>query len=276
MQETLRILVVFPHPDDAAFFAAGTLARWVSEGHHVTAVCCTSGNLGTLRSDQTPQQVAEAREKELRAANRRLGIQETVVLGLPDGGFIEAADLRRQLVGLVRRYRPDRLLTLDPWLRYEVHPDHQVVGRMASEAAAFAAFPLLHPEQLTGGVRPHSPSEVWFMGVLGRAPNCYVNIATTIDKKVAAALEFEAALAILAKAFAPGIDPGNVSPEERKTLAGHTDAWLRSMSVRIGAKVGLTTAEAFLVQRCLPGHFDNMDQLMGEMLGDPPLPPMIV
>jgi len=265
----MRVLTIFPHPDDSAFFAAGTLARWVAEGHHVTSVCCTSGNLGTLRLDQTKEQVAEIREGELRAANQVLGIQETVTLGHPDGGFVDAGELRRELVGLVRKHRPDRLMTLDPWLQYEVHPDHQVVGRAAAEAAAFGAFPLLHPEQLTGDVRPYSPSEVWFMGVLGHAPNCYVDIATSIDTKVAAALEFEGTLAILASMFAPEIDPADVSAEQHQVLAGHADTWLRSMAARIGEKADLAAAEAFFVQKCLPGHLDNVDHLMTEMLGLP-------
>ena len=276
MADELRVLAVFPHPDDSAFFAAGTLARWVAEGHHVTSLCCTSGNLGTLRPDQTPDQVAELRERELRAANHVLGVQETVVLGYPDGGFIDADRLRKELVGLVRKHRPDRLLTLDPWLRYELHPDHELVGRMAAEAAAFAAFPLLHPEQLADGVQPHSPSEVWFMGQLGHAPNTYVDIAASIDTKIAAALEFAGTLAILAGMFAPEIDPSNVSPQEHKVLARHADTWLRSMAARIGGKVGLDAAEAFFVQTCLPGHFDNGDQLLAEMLGDPVQSPTVI
>lgn len=276
MTKPLRVLVVFPHPDDAAFFAAGTLARWVAEGHQVTSLCCTSGNLGTMRSDQTQQQVAEIREKELRAANKVLGIHETVTLGYPDGGFIDPGELRRELIAQVRRHRPDRLLTLDPWLPYEVHPDHQVVGRMAAEAAAFAAFPLLHPEQLAGHLQPHSPSEVWLMGILGQAPNLYVDIATTIDTKVASALEFEGTLAILAGMFAPQLDPANINAEGRRVLAGHADAWLRSMAARIGEKVDLAAAEAFFVQKCLPGHFDNMDQAMSEMLGIPPETPTVI
>ena len=271
-----RMLAIFPHPDDSAFFAAGTLARWVAEGHHVTSVCVTSGNLGTLRADQTPEQVAASREKELRAANAVLGIQETLTLGHPDGGFIDADALRQELVGLVRKTRPDRLLTLDPWLRYEVHPDHALVGRLACDAAAFAAFPLLFPSQISGPVQPHSPSEVWLMGLLGRRPNVYVDIASTLDIKVTAAREFEGTPAILAGMFAPEIDPANVSPDERYTLARHADTWLRSMAARIGKAVNLAAAEAFFVERCLPGHFHNMDRLIGEMLGeDEPAPTII-
>ena len=276
MSETLRILAVFPHPDDTAFFAAGTLARWAAEGHHVTSVCVTSGNLGTLRRDQTPEQVAAAREKELRAANAILGIQETLTLGYPDGGFIDADALRQELIGLVRKTHPDRLLTLDPWLRYEIHPDHALVGRVACDAAAFGAFPLLFPGQVGGPVQPHSPSEVWLMGLLGRRPNVYVDIASTIDIKVASAREFAGTPAILAGMFAPEIDPGNVSPEEHRTLAGHADRWLRSMAARIGKAVNLRAAECFFVERCLPGHFHNVDRLVGEMLGEDSSPPTIL
>jgi LmbE family N-acetylglucosaminyl deacetylase len=276
MSEALRILTIFPHPDDSAFFAAGTLARWAAEGHHVTSVCVTSGNLGTLRPDLSPQQVADDRARQQRAADAILGVQETVTLGYPDGGFIEAAPLREELVRVIRRYRPDRVLTLDPWVRYEVHPDHALVSRMACEAAAFAAFPLLHPDQAAGGLAPHSPSEVWLMGLLGRRPNCFVDIAATIDTKVAAFLEFDTTLAILAAMFAPQIDPANVSPEERQTLARQADTWVRSVASHVGKAAGLPAAEAFFVERCLPGHFDNMDRMIGEMLGEPAPPPRVV
>jgi len=272
----VNILVIFPHPDDSAFFAAGTLARWAAEGHRVTSICCTRGNMGTLRPDQTQEGVAILREKELRAANAILGIHETVTLGHPDGGFMEAGALRRELIGLIRKYRPDRLLTLDPWLPYEVHPDHDLTGRMAAEAAAFGAFPLLHPEHLTDGLQPHSPSEVWFMGMLGHAPNRYVNISASIDTKIASALEFEGTLAVLASMFAPEIDPANVSGEEQRQLAGHAENWLRSMAERIGKRAEVPAAEAFYVQLCLPGHFDNMDEILAVMLDETPELPVVM
>jgi len=47
------------------------------------------------------------------------------------------------------------------------------------------------------------------------------------------------------------------------------------MASTIGEKVNLKAAEAFYVQRTLPGHFDNLQQLMMEMLGNPPEPPKI-
>ncbi|MFB0562437.1 MAG: PIG-L deacetylase family protein [Candidatus Lokiarchaeia archaeon] len=273
--KALNVVAIIAHPDDLSFFCSGTLAKWAEQGHNIYAICVTSGNVGTLRTDLTKQQVADMREKELRAANEILGVKETLMLGYPDGGFINAPELRERLIQYVRKLKADRVVTFDPWVAYEVHPDHLVVGRMAAEAAAFAAFPLLYPEQVTEDVQPYACSEVWFMGLLGHAPNCFVDISSTLEKKVKAALKFEATLTLLARLFAPDIDPAKVTPEDLKVLSKHADTLLRFMASTIGEKVKLEAAEAFFVQKTLPGHFDNFQQLMMEILGNPPEPPEI-
>ena len=48
-----------------------------------------------------------------------------------------------------------------------------------------------------------------------------------------------------------------------------------SMSTAMGKKVGIKSAEPFYVQKILPGHFDNFQQMMSEMIGSPPQPPKI-
>jgi len=184
----LNVVAIFAHPDDLSIFCAGTLARWAEEGHNVYALCCTSGEVGTLRLDLTKEQVADTREKELRAANEIIGVKETIILDYPDAGFINGPELREKLVFFVRKLKADRVVTFDPWVSYEVHPDHVIVGRMAAEAAAFAAFPLLYPEQRKKGVEPYACSEVWFMGLLGHKPNYFVDITSTLEKKIDAAL----------------------------------------------------------------------------------------
>jgi LmbE family N-acetylglucosaminyl deacetylase len=272
----LNVLAIFAHPDDLSFFCAGTLAKWANAGHNIYALCCTSGNVGSLRTDLKKEQVAEMRENELRAANTILGIKGTIMLGYPDGGFIDGAKLREELIFYVRNLKADRVITFDPWVPYEVHPDHLMVGRMAAEAGAFAAFPLLHSEQLKKGIEPYSCSEVWFMGLLGHAPNTYVDISATLEKKVEAALKFEATLTLLAQLFSPDINPANVTPEQLKKLNKYANRLLRSIAVTIGKKVKLNVAEAFYVQKTLPGHFDNFQQIMLEMLGNPPEPPKIL
>lgn len=271
----LNIIAIFAHPDDLSLFCGGSIAKWTNSGHNVYALCCTSGNVGTLRTDLTKEQLAEIREKELRAANGILGIKETIMLGYPDGGFIDSTDLREKLIFFIRKYKADRVLTFDPWVTYEVHPDHLTVGRMAAEAAAFAAFPLLHPEHMKDGIAPYKCSEVWFMGLLGHQPNYFVDIASTLETKVQAALEFEATFELLANLFSTNIDPSNVSPEELKKLSKYATRLLKSFALTFGGEVNLKAAEAFLVQKVLPGHFDNFRQLARKMLGNPPEPPKI-
>jgi LmbE family N-acetylglucosaminyl deacetylase len=273
----LIILAIFAHPDDLSFYSgAGTLARWAEEGHTIIALCCTRGEVGTLRLNITKEQVAEKRIKELKAANNILGIETSIVLDFPDGGLISGPDLRKKLVYYVRKLKPERIMTLDPWTAYEVHPDHVIVGRMAAEAATFSAFPLLYQDQLSEDIQPHACSELWFMGFLGRRPNFYVDISSTLEKKMNATLMFEASLEILAKLFAPDLDTLNINEAEIKKLRKYADRLIRSMASVIGKEVKLNAAEAFYVVNILPGHFDNFQQQLSEMLGKSPEPPKIL
>jgi LmbE family N-acetylglucosaminyl deacetylase len=265
----MNILAIIAHPDDLSFFSAGTLARWVNEGHDIYVVCCTHGEVGTLRADLTKADVAQKREQELRASNDLLGFKETIILNYPDAGFIDGAKLRKELVYYVRKLKANRVVTFDPWAKYEVHPDHVIVGRMACEAGAFSAFPLLYEDQFKDGITANACDEIWLMGLLGHYPNALVDISSTLDKKVSAALKFEATLELLADLFAPNIDPSNVSSKEMKKLTRHANSLLRSIANVIGNQVGLDAAEAFYVQKTLPGHFDNFQTMMSEMLGNP-------
>ena len=58
-------------------------------------------------------------------------------------------------------------------------------------------------------------------------------------------------------------------------ITKYTNRLLRSISTAIGKNVDLKASEAFFVQEILPGHFDNLQQIMSEMLGNPPEPPKI-
>jgi len=273
MQEKLKILAIFPHPDDSVIFAGATLAKWVEEGHEVSAVCCTDGEVGTLRLDLTKEDVASARIKELKAANEIIGIKILELLHHPDAGSMDERKLREDLIRCVRKYRPDRVITMDPWVKYEIHPDHKTVGRMGAEAAAFACFPLLHPEQLNDEIKPHSASEVWFMGLLGHKPNCFVDISSTISKKSKALLQFETTMDIVADLV--GLNSNDEKFYEKTAMIDSAEKWLKRDAKIIGSAAGLDIAEAFYVQKCLPGHFNNLKQATNEMLELPEEKPVI-
>ena len=95
-------MVVTPHPDDAEFGVAGTVARWVREGKEVVYVVCTNGDKGTSDSNIRPGHLTRIRKKEQLAAAEVLGVRDVVFLRHPDQGLEDTPEFRKQLVRLIR------------------------------------------------------------------------------------------------------------------------------------------------------------------------------
>jgi hypothetical protein len=154
----------------------------------------------------------------------------------PDGFLsLHAQELKEKLTYWIRKLRADRILTLDPWRTYEVHPDHVEAGRMASEAAVFSCFPLFFPEHIKEGLEPHQPKEVWYMVPTQQLPNRVVDIAETFEQKVRSVLCHESQVQMLADWFVPGADPKHLTAAHKEQLAAGVRDLLRMMS---GAETG--------------------------------------
>src|SRR5437762_586766 len=124
MTDTLRVVVVTAHPDDAEWYAGGSIARLAREGAEITYIICSEGEKGSYDPETDPRALAERRKQEQKAACELLGVEAAVFLGHADGALESAPALRLQLTALYRQKRPDLLLAFDPWKRYELHPDH--------------------------------------------------------------------------------------------------------------------------------------------------------
>lgn len=273
----LTIAAVYAHPDDGEFFAAGSLAKWVEAGHDVFAICCTSGNLGTKDRRVSPDDLAKTRAAELGKAMATIGGHAPIILGHPDGFLREhAQEAKERLVYWFRKLRVDRVVTFDPWKRYEIHPDHITAGRMASEAAAFSCFPLLYPDHLAEGLDPVQPRELWYMMPTEHRPNRVIDIGKTFQKKVSSLLCHSSQIEMLANWFVPGADPTNLTPEQTKQLRDGAVTFLEGMA-RGSAMLanGVELAEAFYALPVGPGHFDNYQEMFRETAGAPPDPPEI-
>jgi LmbE family N-acetylglucosaminyl deacetylase len=123
-----KALVIMAHPDDAEFTCSGTVAKWCAEGWEVRYVLVTGGDKGTHDPEMYPEKLAAIREEEQRAACRVLGVKECIFLGYPDGFTVEGAELRGQVVRLLRLYRPDVVITWDAFRGTFNHRDHRNVG----------------------------------------------------------------------------------------------------------------------------------------------------
>lgn len=181
-----RLLVISAHPDDAEFTSGGSLGRWTREGWQVTLVVCTDGSKGSQDVNDDAQSLATTRRVEQEGAARLLGIGEIVWLGHPDGELAQALTLREELAYLIRKYRPNRLLTWDAWRPYQLHPDHRAAGLTTMDAILAAGNPHFYPEQLRPplNTQPHRVEEVYLYGA--DQPDVWVDISATFEQKMAA------------------------------------------------------------------------------------------
>ena len=192
-------MVIVAHPDDAEFAAAGTVVTWVRDGWEVYYVICTDATGGESddATDVGPAAkriVSDTRKSEQRAAGVVLGLKDVFFLDYPDGQLQHSIELRRDLVRLLRTYRPSRVICQSPertWTptlilgRY--HSDHLAAG----QATLAAIYPMSQnpwdfPELLDEGLHPHKISEIYIAG----APNInhFVDISEVMEIKIEALL----------------------------------------------------------------------------------------
>lgn len=149
-----KLMAIFAHPDDEGAMG-GTLAHYASDSE-VMLVCATRGEVGEISDPAlaTRETLGAVRQQELEAACEALGIQHLAFLDFRDSGMVgtpenddprafvqaEPAEAHKRIVKLIRSFKPDVVVTFEPFGWYG-HPDHQAGSRWASEAYALAADP---------------------------------------------------------------------------------------------------------------------------------------
>jgi LmbE family N-acetylglucosaminyl deacetylase len=184
---------IHAHPDDQDFTVAGTLAKWARAGCEVLSVIITSGDAGSNdpeRGAEYKAELAKLREHEQTQANTILGVRDTLFMRYPDGELTASLALRRDLTRLIRRHKPEVVVTGDPtaWFYendYINHPDH----RASAEAAIYAVFPsagtrMIFTELLDEGLQPHNVKRLYIHG--NEKPDTWVDIGDTLELKLQA------------------------------------------------------------------------------------------
>ncbi len=162
---SLCLLTVHAHPDDEASKGAGTVARYHAEGVHTVLVTCTGGEEGdilnpAMDSPEVRQRLPEVRRQELDRAAEIIGYDEVVMLGYRDSGMPDTpanADPRSfasapldeavgRLVAVIRRTRPQVLVTYPQNQKGYPHPDHLRVNEISELAFDAAGDPDRYPD----------------------------------------------------------------------------------------------------------------------------------
>jgi len=189
-----NILVILAHPDDPEFFCGATLARWAKAGHHIIYQLLTCGDKGfndSTPADMTSNALCALRHEEQKAAAAVIGAHAVHFMDQPDGYLVPDLTLRREIVRVIRKFKPDILLTCDPQTLFATyginHPDHRAAGQVVLDAVFPAAGNKEYfPELIQEGYEPHMPREVWCS--LSMKPNTVIDVTDTWSTKLEALL----------------------------------------------------------------------------------------
>ncbi|MGD0005494.1 MAG: PIG-L deacetylase family protein [Anaerolineaceae bacterium] len=188
-----KILIILAHPDDPEFFCGATIARWVKYGHYVVECLFTRGDKGSHDPAVKPLELAKIREAEQKAAARVLGVEEVNFLNYQDGYLVPSLDARRDVIRVVRKEKPDIVVTSDPTNLFTRpgsinHPDHRAAGQIVVDAVfPGVVSPHYFPELIQEGYQPHVLKEIWLS--IPANPNVTLDVTDFWDLKIHALWE---------------------------------------------------------------------------------------
>jgi N-acetylglucosamine malate deacetylase 1 len=168
------ILAIAAHPDDVELICGGTLIRAQMLGRTTGILDLAAGELATRG---TP----ELRAKEASKAAKLMGVSQRENLGLPDGGIRNTPETRAKVALVIRRLKPEIVITHSLQGR---HPDHPVVAQLVRDACFVAGLKKIEPK-----VPAHRPRKV--LHALSfredhQKPTFVVDISAAFEKKLEA------------------------------------------------------------------------------------------
>jgi bacillithiol biosynthesis deacetylase BshB1 len=170
--ETVDLLAVVAHPDDAELTCGGVLAKAAKAGRRVGILDLTRGELGTRGS-------AEIRAAEAQRASKVLGVATRENLGLSDANIVNDLAAREKLVGAIRRLRPR--VVIAPALEGR-HPDHIAAAQLVRDASFLAGLKNFAP-----GAEKHRPLKILHCLAYRQdftRPSFVVDISAEFDQKL--------------------------------------------------------------------------------------------
>jgi bacillithiol biosynthesis deacetylase BshB1 len=227
-RDTIDVLGIGAHPDDVELFAGGTLLRLASLGHATGIVDLTRGEASTRGT--VDERAAEAAE-----AARVLGLAHRETLDLGDARLDDSERVRAAIVAVLRRLRPQLVLTHHP---DQPHPDHGAAARAVRAAAYLAGVASFAPSD---GVAAYRPSSIAHFGLPATVvPSFVVDVTEFAERRLQAIRCHRSQLH----------DPGRTLPDTAVSAEGFL-ARLDARHRHYGALIGAELGEAFLVRETL-------------------------
>jgi len=129
-KQIMKILYIFPHPDDESFGPARAISSQVRAEHEVYLLTLTRGGATKERFKYgySIEEMGEVRFNEMKEVAKVLGLTEMIVLDLPDSGLkeLDPREIEKIVSIYIEKLQPEIVIT------YPVHGisgfhDHLVI-----------------------------------------------------------------------------------------------------------------------------------------------------
>jgi len=236
---TKKALIFTAHPDDH-LCAVGTLMFLKDKGFTIIEVVATGGEKGPwwisekerkLNFDK--QELKKVRKEEIGKASHLIGIEKTIFLGLPDSKIVRDPEIIEEMVGIVRKERPEIVFSFN---QKDYHCDHREFSKMVLESLEKASWDYL-PEK----GRPWRVPIVFLMeGFYFGKSHLIVDITPYLEKKNKIIESYKS----------------QINPRERKLLESMN--FYHAFSTR---KEEVLSAEAFEIPEEFPLDFKTLTEI---------------
>jgi len=229
---TLDILAFGVHPDDIELGCAGTILAAIAEGKKVGIVDLTQGELGTRGT-------AETRKVEAENAAKVLGVAVRENLKMADGFFANDEAHQRKIIEVIRKYKPQIILSNAPEDR---HPDHGRSSKLVSDAAFLSGLRKIETTDEDGNIQEqHRPAYVFhYLQDRFIQPNFAIDITAFHEKKLESILcyttQFHSELSTEPQTYIS-------SPQFLDTV--------KARAMMLGKRIGVMYGEGFISEKLL-------------------------
>ena len=220
------VLVFTPHPDDELFGAGGTIALLNQRHNKVYIVIYTNDDKGSYDPEMSSQKLARIRKAEEEAAETVLGTPKENILWMAyDDGMLEYAPrpkLVEEATAIIRRIRPDALLSIDPgeWYARWHKTDHRMAALNTLDAVLAAGFWLYFPNQrLEQHLEPYAVPMMYFYYTAPQEANYWVNIDSVTQLKLEAATKHVSQFEPSVHKYRPDWDPSDLAGVEKELMS---------------------------------------------------------
>ncbi|GIN56520.1 bacillithiol biosynthesis deacetylase BshB1 [Lederbergia ruris] len=230
-EQGIDVLAFGAHADDVEIGMGGSLAKWANEKKEIVICDLTEAELSSNGD------VVTRREEAEKAANT-LGVKERLNLRFPDRGLSIADKYIREMVRVIREYKPKIIFA--PYYK-DRHPDHEHCSQLVTEAFFSAG---IRKYTVTGEAKAHKPAFLYHYMINGfTTPTFMVDITNHVEQKVQALQAYQSQF------FMP----------QNGVQTPLTEGYIETVTAReklFGKEVGVPFAEGFVANKPLLLHND--------------------